>query len=118
MLLEERYFKLFWGAHTLSSLGTKMHQAALLWHIYTVSNSVIALGLIGLARLIPALLLILVGGFIADRGNRRAHHCLDRDRRDPIDALINGRRVDSGGNHPNGSHGLEDGSTRNRNLSP
>jgi MFS family permease len=71
LLLEERYFKLFWGAHTLSSLGTKMHQAALLWHIYTVSNSVIALGLIGLARLIPALLLILVGGFIADRGKRR-----------------------------------------------
>ena len=71
MLNEERYFKIFWGAHTLSSLGTKMHQAALLWHIYTVSESVLALGLIGVAKLIPTLLLILVGGFIADRGKRR-----------------------------------------------
>ncbi|MAD61399.1 MAG: hypothetical protein CMH49_07805 [Myxococcales bacterium] len=71
MLSENRYFKFFWGAHTLSSLGTKMHQAALLWHIYTVSNSVLALGLVGIARLIPTLLLILVGGYIADQGKRR-----------------------------------------------
>ena len=72
MLLEDRYFNFFWGAHTLSSLGTKMHQAALLWHIYTVSNSVLALGLVGIARLIPTLILILVGGYIADRGKRRS----------------------------------------------
>ena len=71
MLSEDRYFKFFWGAHTLSSLGTKMHQAALLWHIYTVSNSVLALGLVGIARLIPTLVLILIGGYIADQGKRR-----------------------------------------------
>ena len=48
-----------------------MHQAALLWHIYAVSESVIALGLIGIARLIPVLLFLLVGGYVADRGKRR-----------------------------------------------
>lgn len=48
-----------------------MHQAALLWHIYTVSGSVLALGLIGLAKLIPTLILILIGGYISDCGRRR-----------------------------------------------
>lgn len=64
-------FALFWVGHSLSSVGTKMQQVGLLWHIYELTGSTKALGLMGLVKLAPTLALVLWGGVIADRVERR-----------------------------------------------
>jgi MFS family permease len=44
---------------------------ALLWHIRTLSDQPIALGAIGLARILPVIIFSLIGGVVADALNRR-----------------------------------------------
>ena len=44
---------------------------ALFWHIRTLTNQPIALGGIGLARVIPVIFISLLGGLVADVANRR-----------------------------------------------
>lgn len=44
---------------------------ALFWHIRTLTNQPIALGGIGLARILPVIIFSLIGGAIADSYNRR-----------------------------------------------
>jgi MFS family permease len=44
---------------------------ALLWHIRTLSDQPIALGAIGLARILPVIIFSLIGGAVADALNRR-----------------------------------------------
>jgi MFS family permease len=48
-----------------------MQYWALLWHIRTITDQPIALGLVGLARIIPIIIFSLVGGAVADVLNRR-----------------------------------------------
>ena len=69
--LQSRPFTIFWVGHSLSSIGTKMQQYGLLWHIYELTNSTKALGLMGIVKLVPILLLVLFGGLIADQIPRR-----------------------------------------------
>ena len=65
------HLKLFLTGHAASSMGTRMQTAALLWHIYDITESPVALGALGLAEWVPLMLLSLVGGDVADRFNRR-----------------------------------------------
>lgn len=46
-------------------------QAVIAWQVYAISGSALQLGLIGLARFVPALGMSLVGGAAADAYNRR-----------------------------------------------
>jgi MFS family permease len=41
------------------------------WQIYELTNDPLALGLVGLAQFVPALLLLLIAGHVADRYDRR-----------------------------------------------
>lgn len=54
----------------LTSLGVQLLQAAILWQVYLLTGSALALGLTGLARAGPHIALSLVGGVTADRVNR------------------------------------------------
>lgn len=54
----------------LTSMGVQLIQAAILWQVYELTGSEVALGLTGLARAGPHILLSLVGGVFADRVNR------------------------------------------------
>lgn len=69
--LQYRDFRLLWTGQVLSSIGTRMQGAALLWQIYALTHSKFALGYIGLARVIPLVLFALVGGVVADALDRR-----------------------------------------------
>ena len=69
--LQYRDFRLLWTGQVLSSIGTRMQGAALLWQIYALTHSKYALGYIGLARVIPLVLFALVGGVVADALDRR-----------------------------------------------
>ncbi len=66
-----RQFRLLWIGLTISIAGTQMQTWALFWHIRTITDMPIALGGIGLARILPIVLFSLVGGAVADVVNRR-----------------------------------------------
>lgn len=70
-VLFHRRFLLLWAGLMISVAGGQMQTWALLWHIRTLTDQPIALGGIGLARIIPILIFSLIGGVIADRLNRR-----------------------------------------------
>ena len=53
-----------------TSLGAQLLQTAVFWQVYELTGSAIHLGLTGLARAGPHMVLSLVGGVIADRMNR------------------------------------------------
>lgn len=48
-----------------------MLQAILAWHVYQLTGSALSLGILGLARFLPALGISMVGGAVADTYNRR-----------------------------------------------
>jgi len=69
--LQHRDFRLYWGGQFVSVAGTQMQQAAVAWQVYLLTHSAVALGLIGLFRVVPIVVFSLWGGVIADVWNRR-----------------------------------------------
>jgi len=69
--LHHRKFRLLWIGLAISIAGSQMQVWALLWHIRTLTDQPIALGGIGLARIVPIIAFSLVGGAVADTLNRR-----------------------------------------------
>ncbi len=69
--LRYRPFRLLWAGLFISIAGSQMQVAALLWHIRTLTDQPIALGGIGLARIVPIVVFSLIGGAVADSLNRR-----------------------------------------------
>jgi MFS family permease len=69
--LRHRDFALTCGARFLVTIAMHMQNVAIGWFIYDVTADAFALGLLGLAGLVPALLLILLTGLAADRIDRR-----------------------------------------------
>ena len=71
-LRNRRYFALWLGL-LISIAGSQMQLAALHWHIRTLTGepNPLALGGIGLARILPIILFSFIGGPVADTLNRR-----------------------------------------------
>ena len=69
--LHHRRFRLLWLGLLISIAGSQMQLWALLWHIRTITDQPIALGGIGLARILPVIVFSLIGGAVADTLNRR-----------------------------------------------
>jgi MFS family permease len=69
--LRHRQFRLLWVGLAISIAGSQMQLWALLWHVRTLTDQPIALGGIGLARIVPIIAFSLVGGAVADTSNRR-----------------------------------------------
>src|SRR5262245_3258127 len=66
-----RDFRLLWIGQLVSLLGSQMQMVALNWHIYELTHSPIALGLIGLTRVVPIIIFSLIAGIFADAHNRK-----------------------------------------------
>ncbi len=64
-------FRRFAIAWLVSLLGTQMQNVAIDWHVYVLTHSPLALGAIGLTRVVPVILFSLWGGIVADRRDRR-----------------------------------------------
>ncbi len=64
------YRNLFWG-QLISLLGTQLTVVALPLQVYLITRSSLAVGLIGLVQLGPALVITLFGGTLADALDRR-----------------------------------------------
>jgi MFS family permease len=69
--LHHRSFRLLWIGLAISIAGSQMQIWALLWQVRILSDQPIALGGIGLARILPVIVFSLIGGAVADTANRR-----------------------------------------------
>lgn len=66
-----RGYGFFWIATMLNSFAVQIVAVSVGWQIYDVTGQPFLLGLVGLSLFLPALLLVLVTGLVADRVNRR-----------------------------------------------
>jgi MFS family permease len=64
-------FRLFGAARFLTGLAYQMQAVAIGWFVYDLTHSALALGLVGLAGFLPAMLSALVSGHVADAYERR-----------------------------------------------
>src|ERR1700675_4899540 len=64
-------FRVFWTGQALSAFGSQFTTVAMAWQIYQLTNSPLQIGLLGLARAVPQMVLLLFGGLLADAVDRR-----------------------------------------------
>jgi MFS family permease len=74
LALQHRNFRLLWLGLLISTSGSMMQNAAVLWHVSLLvpeHQKGLALGLVGLVRIAPILVFSLVSGVVADALDRR-----------------------------------------------
>src|SRR5437899_6043494 len=69
--LRHRDFRLLWIGQIGSVTGSQMQLFAVNWHVYLLTKSAFAVGLVGLFRGGPIILCSLVGGVVADAVDRK-----------------------------------------------
>ena len=69
-LTHQRAFMRMWFARLFGTTGNQMLMVAVGWQMYELTGSAWDLGLVGLYQFLPALLLTLVAGHVADRLHR------------------------------------------------
>ena len=69
--LRNRDFALLWGGLTVSLLGDGVYLVTVAWQTYELSNTPTALSVVGLAWTLPIVLLLIPGGVLSDRADRR-----------------------------------------------
>jgi MFS family permease len=72
--LRYRNFRLIWVGLMLSFTGSTMQTAALLWHVSLLvppDKKGLALGLVGLVKVVPILVFSMISGVVADAWDRR-----------------------------------------------
>ncbi len=69
--LRQRNFRLLWTGQFISVSGSQMQSAAILWQVYALTGSPLALGAVGLCRLVPIFLFGILSGVVADSVDRR-----------------------------------------------
>ncbi|HYV12031.1 MAG TPA: MFS transporter [Pyrinomonadaceae bacterium] len=69
--LRHRDFRLLWLGQIVSVTGSQMQFVAINWHVYLLTKSAFALGLVGLFRGVPIIICSLAGGVVADAFDRK-----------------------------------------------
>src|SRR6188474_551532 len=72
--LQHRNFRLIWIGLFVSFTGSMMQSAAVLWHVSLLvspDRKGLALGGVGLARVVPIVVFSMISGVVADAWNRR-----------------------------------------------
>ena len=69
-LLAERQFLYFWSGRLTGMMANQMLMVAIGWQMYDLTHSAWDLGLVGLFQFVPALLLTLPAGHVADKLRR------------------------------------------------
>lgn len=68
--LRHRNYRLWFVGQGISLIGTWMQQIAMMWLVYTLTNSVFLLGVVGFAGQIPFFIFAPIAGALVDRWNR------------------------------------------------
>src|SRR2546428_12300785 len=71
LALRHRDFRKLWIAQLVSLTGSQMQVVAINWHVYLLTRSPLALGFVGMTRVVPIIVFSLLGGILADRYDRR-----------------------------------------------
>lgn len=69
--LRYREFRWLFMAQFISLIGSSMQLAAVNWHVWDMTKDELALGVVGLVRILPIIILSLLGGVVADAVDRR-----------------------------------------------
>ncbi len=69
--LQHRDFRLLWLGQIVSVTGSQMQLVAINWHVYLLTRSAFALGMVGLFRGLPIVVCSLLGGVVADVMDRK-----------------------------------------------
>jgi MFS family permease len=69
--LRHRDFRLLWSGMCVSLIGDGIFLVAMAWQVYALSNAPTALALVGIAMTVPTIALLLLGGVVSDRLDRR-----------------------------------------------
>jgi MFS family permease len=72
--LRYRNFRLLWIGLLISFTGSTMQSAAVLWHVSLLvppDQKALALGFVGLVRVVPIVVFSMIGGVVADAWHRR-----------------------------------------------
>ena len=69
--LRHRDFRLLWLGQLVSTIGDQMQGVAIAWQIFVLTDSSLHVGLVGLSRVVPFLLLSFIGGAVADIVSRK-----------------------------------------------
>jgi len=64
-------FRWFFFAQIFSITGSAMQLAAVNWDVWRITHNELALGIVGLVRIVPIIILSLLGGVVADAVDRR-----------------------------------------------
>ena len=70
-VLRNRNYRLFWLGQWISLIGTWMQSVTQAWLLTRLTESPLALGVLGAASSAPLLVFVLLGGLVSDRANRR-----------------------------------------------
>lgn len=70
-LRRSRDFRLLFAGQLVSTLGRQITAVAVPYQVYQLTRSTLAVGLLGLAQVVPLVLCSLVGGAVADAVDRR-----------------------------------------------
>jgi MFS family permease len=71
LALRHRDYRRLLLSQLFSSIGSQMQTVAINWHIYLLTRSPLALGFVGLTRVLPIVVFSLWAGVVADRRDRR-----------------------------------------------
>jgi MFS family permease len=69
--LRLRAFRFVWAGMTISLVGDGVTLVAIAWQVYQLSNLATALGVVMMSMSVPQILLLLFGGIVSDRFERR-----------------------------------------------
>src|SRR4051794_34683046 len=70
-LRESRAFRAWWLGSSLSAFGSQLTSFALIYYVWSTTHRADLVGGVALAQVIPTVVGALVGGALADRGDRR-----------------------------------------------
>jgi MFS family permease len=71
LALRHRDYRRLVASQLFSLVGSQMQTVGINWHIYLLTRSPLALGFVGLTRVVPIIVFSLWGGVVADRYDRR-----------------------------------------------
>jgi multisubunit Na+/H+ antiporter MnhG subunit len=72
-LRESAAFRRLWAGTTLSSVGGALTSFAVILQVYDLTHSPFAVGVIGVAQMVPTLVIGLLSGVVADATDRPRH---------------------------------------------
>ena len=70
-VLRNKDYRNFWAGQTISAVGSQFTVVAMGWHMLELTDSALLVGLLGLCRAVPQMVLAVFGGLLADAVDRK-----------------------------------------------